>query len=130
MVVEQMVVEFLVLLEVSLQKVLLKKNINMFMSKIKLILKTTKLETLLLYSSYLQKSFSLLKIKFSFVNLPKKKKLITLNKSPHVNKTAREQFILFNYSAVFFLNISNKMISLKYLLFNIPKTIFFKIEKI
>ena len=47
----------------------------MFMSKIKLILKTTKLETLLLYSSYLQKSFSLLKIKFSFINLPKKKKI-------------------------------------------------------
>ena len=39
--------------------------------------------------------------RFGFINLPIKKKRITLLKSPHVNKAAREQFELKSYKSVF-----------------------------
>ena len=40
-------------------------------------------------------------IKFKVLSLPIKIRRITLNKSPHVNKTAREQFEIKTYKIVF-----------------------------
>ena len=64
-------------------------------------------------------------------NLPKKKKLFTLNKSPNVNKTSREQFELISYKTVIFIQVLKSMsMPLKYIFSNLPKTVSLKIQKI
>ena len=56
-------------------------------------------------------------IKFSIFFLPIKRKRITLLKSPHVNKTAREQFEIKHYD-VFEIEIFYKFSVLKWILLN------------
>jgi len=59
-----------------------------------------------LYLNYKnQKKYSL--FDYSIFFLQKNKKKYTLNKSPHVNKKAREQFETRIYKAVIFLKIKN-----------------------
>ena len=57
-------------------------------------LKSIHINSLKLYLNFLKKIFQKLNIISSVVYLPTKKRKITLIKSPHVNKTAREQFEL------------------------------------
>lgn len=45
--------------------------------------------------------------KFSFIKLPKKYNKYTVLRSPHVNKTARDQFELITHSLICVINISN-----------------------
>ena len=48
---------------------------------------------------------------FSLINLPRKKRRITLLKAPHVNKKAKEHYELICYSRLLVLsNISNKQL--------------------
>jgi len=101
------------------------------MFKIKIILKSTMKETLFLYLVYLKKSFSFFKLKYSIFNLPKKKKLYTLNKSPHVNKTSREQFELITYKSIIVIQVVQKIyVPLRFIFSNLPKTVSLKIQKI
>ena len=58
---------------------------------------------LLLYVSFLLKIFHLRNYVFSKVFLPKKKKKITLLKSPHVNKKSFEHFEVKKYTVLIFL---------------------------
>ena len=101
------------------------------MFKIKVILKSTMKETMFLYLIYLKKCFSFFNLKYCIFNLPKKKKLFTLNKSPNVNKTSREQFELNSYKTVIFIQVLKSMsMPLKYIFSNLPKTVSLKIQKI
>ena len=62
--------------------------------------------------------------------LPIKKKRITLLKSPHVNKTAREQFEIKTYKVVIQLLNGEKFKILKLLSLNKPKTVVITIKNI
>ena len=75
------------------------------------------------YNAFLEKKFSLLKINYSKVTLPIRTKHLTLLKSPHVNKKAREQFILTKYKTVFLLKAIQHLDFLPLLLLNKPKSI-------
>lgn len=80
-------------------------------------------DSLNLYKNFLSKTLQSIRINFSICNLPKKKNRITLLKSPHVNKSAREQFEIKYYSTVIQLNgdINHKILEI--LLVNKPKSV-------
>jgi small subunit ribosomal protein S10 len=102
------------------------------MNKIKLEIKSLNKETLFQYKNFLLETLTLQNIKFSYFFLPIKKKKITVLKSTHVYKKARDQFELRQYKLIlnsFLSNFSSK--TLKYILLNKPKIvkIKFKINK-
>lgn len=96
---------------------------------IQLNLKSSNLESLILYKILLKRIFNNLNCSYSNFNLPTTKRRITLNKSPHVYKKAREQFEIFTFRSVFLFDTSLTNIPLKYILLNKPKTISFKLKK-
>lgn len=55
------------------------------------------------YTSWIEKTFQEFEIVYSRVNLPKRKQRVTLLKSPHVNKKAKEQFEIRIHKVVFFI---------------------------
>lgn len=63
-------------------------------------LKSIDKKSLFFYTHFLKNVFNKTRIVYSHANLPIKKKRITLLKSPHVNKSAREQFELRCYKSV------------------------------
>lgn len=72
-----------------------------------------------------------LKIEHKTINLPKKKKLITLLKSPHVNKKALEHFEINKYKKILYLRLKNEKLNFyKFLILNKPKFIKINIRKI
>jgi ribosomal protein S10 len=97
-------------------------------NNVHLIVKASNLESLILYKFVLKKIFQKLNLKFISCDLPKKKSRITLNKSPHVNKTAREQFEICEYSSFFYFSEGLDNLSLKYIFLNKPKTAKIKIK--
>lgn len=88
--------------------------------KFKLI--TTNLEILKYYINFLQKG-GVLNIE-KVIYLPKKKKRITLLKSPHVHKKAQEHFISITYSALI---LCKNKTAYKYLFLNVPSMLLIKI---
>jgi small subunit ribosomal protein S10 len=60
----------------------------------------------------------------SKVNLPTSKKIFTLLKSPHVNKKAKEHFVLFTYKRLLMLNVNSQILEF---LKKIPNNIAYKI---
>ena len=60
--------------------------------KYQIKIKSLHKESIKLYTNFLEKILKRIRVEFSIVNLPKKKNRITLLKSSHVNKSAREQF--------------------------------------
>ncbi len=86
--------------------------------------------TLQAYVFYLQKSFNLLKLNSSVFYLPRISKKITLLKSPHVFKKAKEQFELREYKVVIKLDSCElqSLNAIKYVLLNRPKAIQLKIK--
>ena len=85
---------------------------------LKITIKTFNLNVLNLYLFFLKKAFHKLGIKFSIFFLPIKRKRITLLKSPHVNKTAREQFEIKHYRVCLKLKSFIKFSVLKWILLN------------
>jgi small subunit ribosomal protein S10 len=94
-----------------------------------LVLKSSYKEILKIYSTYLKLGLQKQKINFSLVGLPKKKKIITLLRSPHVNKKAKDQFEKIEYRFLFQIknNFNNSFLS--QLLKNKPASISIKILK-
>ena len=97
-------------------------------SNIQLIIKSINKKSLVLYQTFLIKIFSKIKINYKLVSLPKKIKRITLLKSPHVNKAAREQFEIKTYKVVLYIENLN-METIKFLCINKPKIISLTIKK-
>ena len=83
-----------------------------------------------IYLTFLKNILKKLNIVYTSTNLPLKIKKITLLKSPHVHKKAREQFEIKKFKNLFI--IKNLKLS-KYLIFvflNKPKFIKIKVKKI
>lgn len=93
------------------------------MNTIKLKLKSLDRISLDIYSLYLKNVLSTLNFTTSFCNLPKKRKIVTLLKSPHVNKSAREQFSMHIYSKIIIIKNSKNLNFLKFITANKPKHI-------
>lgn len=92
-------------------------------NKYQIKLKSLHKDSLSLYKNFLIKTLQSLKVNFSICDLPKKKNRITLLKSPHVNKSAREQFEIKYYSTVLQLNSEINYKILEILLVNKPKSV-------
>lgn len=54
----------------------------------------------ILYTNFIKKILEKAKIEYKFFSLPIKNKKITLLKSPHVNKKAREQYEIKKYKSL------------------------------
>lgn len=94
----------------------------------KIKIKSTNKDLLGLYSIFIQKVLNTFNIKYSRINL-KKKKIYTLLKSPHVYKKAREQFEIKTYKQVIDIYFNIKPTHLKFLILNKPKAIKLAIKK-
>lgn len=90
--------------------------------KYQIKIKSLNKKSLNLYKNFLLIILKKINTQYSLINLPCKKSRVTLLKSPHVNKSAREQFEIKYYSTLLHLEtgLNNKM--LKLLLINKPKT--------
>lgn len=94
------------------------------MNKYVLHIKSLDKITLFLYITFLKTIFRKINLlEYKIISLPYKKKRITLLKSPHVNKKAREQFEIRVYKTIISFNFSKNYIFLNYILINKPKNI-------
>jgi ribosomal protein S10 len=95
-----------------------------------IIIKSSCNYTLKTYVSYLELLFKKLNISTSTFFLPTSERKITLLKSPHVYKKAKEQFKVSTHKVVISLDIANSTFLNKIGLFliNKPKAVFIKIK--
>lgn len=100
--------------------------------KIQLKIKSLDQQSLKLYLIKIHKILKSIGIQYNTFNLPSKRKRITLLKSPHVNKKAREQFEIKKHSVMIQIlsqkTFKNKI--LKFLSLNKPKTVTISIKNI
>jgi len=80
-----------------------------------------------LYKQFLTRLLQKYKISFTLVSLPTKRRRLSVLKSPHVHKKAKEHFNLFIYK--FFILLPNNIKLSKLLLLNRPSVIRLKIKK-
>lgn len=97
------------------------------MTQISFKIKSSNKETLFHYKNFLVKIFNINNIKTSCFFLPKSIKKITLLKSTHVYKKARDQFELRQYKLILIARLTDFKL-LKYLMLNKPKLIKFKFK--
>ena len=93
-------------------------------------IKSINKDSLHLYKFFLCKLLSKLAINYKLINLPNKVKKITLLKSPHVHKRAREQFQIIKQTLSFNLISYIEPKVLAFLISNTPKTVKLKINKL
>jgi len=85
--------------------------------------------TLKAYSLYLESILKSLSVKYSIFYLPKEEQKLTLLKSPHVYKKAKEQFKIETYKVIISIkDLDNNLNKLVPFLINKPKAIFIKIK--
>lgn len=87
-------------------------------------------EILNLYIQFLKTMFENINLNYCLFNIPNKKKRLTILKSPHVNKSAKEQFEIKYYKTIIQISQPLTINLLKLLISNKPKTISIKIKKI
>jgi small subunit ribosomal protein S10 len=92
-------------------------------------LKSLNKESITFYKIFIGKIFNSLNISFNWIDLPNKKKRITLLKSPHVNKSAREQFQVTTYKTLILVRSKISLNQLKLVVLNKPKTVKIIIKK-
>lgn len=90
---------------------------------IKIKIKSLDQESILLYKRFISEIISKLNLSFTISNMPCKKRRVTLLKSPHVNKKAREQFQITSYKTSFEIKSVVDIKILKYIILNKPKTV-------
>ena len=83
-----------------------------------------------IYTYFLKNLFQNYNLKFSLVSSPITKKRITLLKSPHVHKKAREQFELRIHKKTFFIRDFVPLENFSKILINKPKLININIKHI
>jgi ribosomal protein S10 len=90
---------------------------------IQLHLKSVNKQSIGFYKNFLEKALNMMNLEYKIFNVPTRKKRITLLKSPHVNKSAREQFQFQSYKCT--LHLKNKITNnrLKFLMLNKPKAL-------
>lgn len=87
-------------------------------------------QTLTLYKNFLQKVLEKTNTKYTITCLPTTTKRITLLKSPHVYKKAREQFELRKFSTTINILSNININLLKILIINKPKNLKIKFKKV
>jgi ribosomal protein S10 len=98
----------------------------MMKNTIKISFKSPCKDSIFFFLHFIKKLFNKKKIAYNFLFIPVKKKKMTLLKSPHVNKKAREQI---EYKAYNCIIIFNNILTIKLreflliILLNKPKTI-------
>jgi small subunit ribosomal protein S10 len=90
---------------------------------IKIRVKSLNKESINMYKNFVSKTFLKLTLSSSITSFPNKIKRITLLKSPHVNKTAREQFQIKSYKLLITLKSQISINELKFIIQNKPKTV-------
>jgi len=93
-------------------------------------IKSLSQESLNLYKEFLKITLKKININFSLFNLPTKKKRITLLKSPHVNKSSREQFEIKYFNTIIQVKSILNPNLLKILLINKPKIVTVSIKTV
>ena len=91
--------------------------------KYQIKIKSLHKESVKLYINFLQKMLRKIKVNFSIIALPEKKNRVTLLKSPHVNKGAREQFEIRYYRTLLKIKSDIDHKTLELLLINKPKSV-------
>ncbi len=99
-------------------------------TQFKIQLKSIDKKSLYFFLHLLKKVFEKTNISYSNVNLPIKKKILTLLKSPHVNKAAREQFELRVYKSILIIKSKVSYEFVKVLFKNKPQTINIMIKQL
>jgi small subunit ribosomal protein S10 len=99
-------------------------------TKFEIQLKSVDKKSLSFYTHFLKKMFYKANAIYSLTNLPIKKKRITLLKSPHVNKSAREQFELRSYKSIWKIKSKLTYEFAKVLFKNKPQTVSIAIKQI
>lgn len=90
---------------------------------VQLHIKSLNKQSITCYKFFLQKTLKKMNLQYKIFNLPTIRKRITLLKSPHVNKSAREQFQLKSYKCTLFIKDETNKNRLRFLILNKPKTI-------
>jgi small subunit ribosomal protein S10 len=93
-------------------------------------IKSFKQNILNIYVKFLENLFKKLLLKYSLFNIPTKKRKITLLKSPHVHKKAREQFQLNMYKKTIYIKNFKNINYLNNFILNKPKLININIKHI
>lgn len=93
-----------------------------------IIIKSCCKYTLKTYITFLELLFNKIGQKSSTFYLPATQRKITILKSPHVNKKAKEQFQVTTYKAVISLDTTFSLHKFSTFLLNKPKTISIKIK--
>ena len=96
----------------------------------KLELKTLNSNILKIYKNFLVILFKKFNISYTWVTLPNKKQRLTLLTSPHVHKTAREQFEFTKFKHVVYLSPNCNFQLLQFLILNKPFEIKLVLKKI
>lgn len=96
----------------------------------KLKIKSLNKDSLSLYKKFIIKVLTKSNLSYSIFTLPNKKKRITLLKSPHVNKKAREQFQFDSYKLLIDLKTPLTLKEIKFLIVNKPKVVKFTLKLI
>lgn len=100
----------------------------MSISKIQLNVKSVNLNCYKIYCFFLHRVLKSLDIQYSFISLPTSKKRVTLLKSPHVNKKAREQFEIRAYNGCFQIKTNVNFSTLEWLILNKPTVVHIKLK--
>ena len=98
--------------------------------KIQLKIKSIDQKSLTIYLKKVKKILEIIGVNYNLFNMPINRKRITLLKSPHVNKTAREQFEIKSYKVMIQILEGEKFKILKLLSLNKPKTVTLTIKNI
>lgn len=93
----------------------------------KIVLSSSSKNSITLYLYFLVKILKKFNINYSIVNLPTTKKRITLLKSPHVNKKAKDQFEICYYKTIVCFDLKSSLDLIKNLIVNKPKSVSLKI---
>jgi ribosomal protein S10 len=97
-------------------------------SKYQIKIQSVNKEALRFFREFLAINFKKIALPYSVLNLPTRTKKITLLKSPHVNKTAREQFQVKRYSSMFQIKEEIESGLLNAMLLNKPKVVMVKVK--
>ena len=90
---------------------------------IQLHIKSLDKQSITYYKNFLKKILQKMNLEFKIINLPTRKKRITLLKSPHVNKSAREQFQFQSYKCTLIFKNEITKNKVRFLMLNKPKTL-------
>lgn len=91
--------------------------------EVRIKLKAINKKILMNYEIALKSLLTKEEVIFSLFNLPSTRRRITILKSPHVYKKAREQFEITNYKIIIVIKNVKKEVILKQLLINKPRSI-------